>query len=301
MANSAKILQTIVFADIAGSTLLYEKLGDAPARELVARCLEQLSQMTRLHQGRIIKTIGDEIMGRFDTPDKAARAAVAMQEAISADSSLSAENIQLRIGMHHGDVIEEADDLYGDAVNVAARMAGQAKAGQIITTRHTIEMMSADLRSTARMVDQTHVKGKQKAIEIYELSWGQPEDMTMMGTCTGELFSSVNSPDALLILDLKDQHVSVSHEQPVITMGRDAKNRIVVKNPKVSRLHARIEMRKDKFILTDQSTNGTYICPTEGKAIHLRRDECPLEGDGMICLGKEVAPESPDAIHYYVV
>lgn len=111
----------------------------------------------------------------------------------------------------------------------------------------------------------------------------------------------MTKPDALLILDLRDQHVSVSHDQPVITMGRDAKNRIVIKNPKVSRRHARIEIRKDKFILTDQSTNGTYINPTDGKSIHLRRDECALEDDGIIYLGKEVTPESPDAIHYHVV
>ncbi|MGD9368545.1 MAG: FHA domain-containing protein [Desulfobacteraceae bacterium] len=111
----------------------------------------------------------------------------------------------------------------------------------------------------------------------------------------------MTKPDKLLILDLRDQHVSVSHDQPMITMGRDAKNRIAIKNPKVSRLHARIEMRKDRFILTDQSTNGTYIYTTGRKSIHLRRDEYTLEGDGIIYLGKEVTPESPDAIHYHVI
>jgi len=66
----------------------------------------------------------------------------------------------------------------------------------------------------------------------------------------------------------------------------------------VSRVHARIEMRRTKFILVDQSTNGTFILPQGGQMVHLRRDEMPLEGEGLINLGKEATPDAPMVIRY---
>ena len=110
------------------------------------------------------------------------------------------------------------------------------------------------------------------------------------------------SPDeALLILDLRNQHVSVNHEQPSISMGRDSKNRIVINHPKVSRIHARIEMQTNRFTMTDQSTNGTYIHPDNGDAIVLKRKTCVLKGDGIIYLGKEATPDSQNAIRYHIL
>lgn len=107
--------------------------------------------------------------------------------------------------------------------------------------------------------------------------------------------------DALLILDLKKQHVSVNFENPSVTMGRDSKNRIVINHPKVSRVHARIELQKDTFVLTDQSTNGTYIHPNDGDAVVLKKGKQALEGDGIIYLGKAATPDSPNAIHYQIL
>jgi len=301
MPESTSLYQTIVFADIAGSTQLYENLGDARACDLVSKCLEEIARIARWHQGRVVKTVGDEVLCRFDEPDLAARAAIDMQETVAGDPDLSAAGVKLHIGLNYGAVIEEANDLYGDVVNVAAHMVGQAKAGQIITTKYSLDMMSADIGNAARMVDQAQIKGKQAAIAIFEIPWGQPEEITVVGTHSREMIDNPSVRDALLILDLQDQHVSVNYEQPVITMGRDASNRIVVNHPKVSRLHARVELCKGHFNITDQSTNGTYICPTNSDTVILRRDEDRLEGDGIIYLGKEAKPDAPHAIHYHVI
>ena len=109
------------------------------------------------------------------------------------------------------------------------------------------------------------------------------------------------SRDALLILDLRKQHVSVNYEQPSITIGRAAKNRIVINHPKVSRIHARIDMTKDAFVLTDQSSNGTHIHPDEGDAVVLKKQKCELEGEGIIYVGKAATPDAPNAIHYHTL
>ena len=154
-----------------------------------------------------------------------------MQETICADAQMCAHNIQLRIGFHHGPVIEESNDIFGDAVNVAARMVSQAKAGQIVTTRPCLNKMGSDLVPLARLMDQTRIKGKDALFEIYELLWGQPEDLTMMGTSTTGLCNAAPVEDAFLILDLEEKHICVNHEQPAVTLGRDACNRIVINNP----------------------------------------------------------------------
>jgi adenylate cyclase len=109
------------------------------------------------------------------------------------------------------------------------------------------------------------------------------------------------SRDALLILDLPNQHVSVDCENPSVTLGRHANNRIVIDHPKVSRIHARIELRKDEFVLTDQSTNGTHVHPNGGDAVVLRKTKWTMKGDGIIYLGRTATPDSPNAIHFHIL
>ncbi|MDA8139820.1 MAG: adenylate/guanylate cyclase domain-containing protein [Desulfobacteraceae bacterium] len=297
MPDSSQKWLTILFADIANSTRLYEQLGDEQARSLIALCMDLLIAQTKTKKGAVIKTIGDEVLSTFSFPDQAAAAAILMHEKVSADETLASQHLQLRIGIHHGPVIEEDSDIYGDAVNIAARMVGQAKAGQTITNALTLEFMGHRYKSTARLVDQTRVKGKIHPIDLYELSWGHPEDMTMITTVTGRIVDGAGE-DATLLLDTQERQFIVNQEHPVITMGRDAVNTIKIVDPKVSRLHARIELRKDKFVLIDQSTNGTFLIDEQGIEVLLRRDEITLPEKGTIGLGEKALSGSPLCVQF---
>jgi class 3 adenylate cyclase len=290
--------QAILFADIAHSTRLYDRLGDTVARNLVALSIDVMKAVVRANAGEVIKTIGDGVMSRFLSADAAATAAVRLHEAMAMDRRLKSNNLRLRIGFHIGPVIEEDDDLYGDAVNVAARMTAQAKAGQIITSRQTVQTLNKKHHATVRMVDQTRVKGKARLMDIFEITWGQPEELTIMRNNVCEMVTPVSRQHTLMTLKLQRQHVSIDLENPIVTLGRNQTNRLVINNPEVSRLHARIEFRKDKFILMDQSTNGTYVYPVGHKMLYLRRDEVLLEDRGFFSLGQEVRPDSPVAVHY---
>ena len=299
-SSGPQALLTILFADIAGSTRLYECLGDVQALALVSTCLGKINETVVAYQGAVVKTIGDEVMCAFDTPDKAASAAVRMHEVVSGDAYLAQHLIRLRIGLHHGPVITENDDYFGDAVNTAARMVAMAKAGQIITNRATLELMSPDRHNTARLVDQTQVKGKHQTFDLYELSWGQPEELTMVSTRLGDLFPSGKGLHAGMSIEFSGRTFEIDQTQPVVSMGRDKTNHVVVDDPKVSRLHARIEMRRNKFVLVDQSTNGTYLLPENGTMVMLRRDEAKLSNSGRLALGEPVTPDSTMLIHYRV-
>ena len=300
MLGSNKKQQTVLFADIAGSTRLYDTLGDEKARALVTYCLEKLAVFIKEKKGTLVKTIGDEAMSRFDVADHAASAAIYMQEGFSADPRIASIPIQLRIGLHHGPVIIDDKDVYGDAVNIAARMGDQAKAGQIITSGETLKLLEEIHQSSARLVDQTRVKGKWKPIDIYELSWGRPEELTMTTTLAGQQARAEHLHSASMVLAFEGKEVSVDQVSPVVTLGRDTTNGVVVNDPKVSRLHARIELRKDKFILIDQSTNGTFVLREDGQMANVRRYEILLPEAGAIGLGQKTTFDSPLAIRFQI-
>ncbi|MEO5331546.1 MAG: adenylate/guanylate cyclase domain-containing protein [Magnetococcus sp. YQC-5] len=294
MRENAKL--SIMFADIAGSTKLYETIGDAKAREITSRCIELLSSITTRFGGRVIKTIGDEVMCTFPSADSASEAAVKMQEDVSSHAPRWGTPLKIRVGFHFGDVIKENDDVFGDAVNLAARMAAQAKGDQIITTGETLEQMSPHLQSNSRMLITTTVKGKTKPIQIVELTWGEEEELTVFGGLSPNLPQTNDT--ASMVVSFEGKKISLSDNQPVITFGRGSTNTFVVPDSMSSRVHSRMEYRRGKIFLVDQSTNGTFVISSKSQQTFVHRDEHLMEGTGVIGLGRVVTKDDPLAVHY---
>ena len=170
----------ILFADVVGSTQLYDKYGDTKASETVASCLEIMKDATHQYHGTVIKTIGDEVMSTFPTVEEAMGAAVTMQTRISAESKEEYKiPVSIRIGCHFGPVVQEQNDIFGAAVHTANRMTSQAKAKQIVISGGTVEKMNADLKKQTRQIDVATVRGKLDEVALYELLWN-PEEATSM-------------------------------------------------------------------------------------------------------------------------
>jgi len=290
----------ILFADVVGSTQLYEQLGDAKAREMVGRCLEIMRVATESNRGSVIKTMGDEVMSTFPTADEAMNAAKRMQEQISTDPSLAHEggHVAIRIGCHYGAVVQEQRDIFGSAVHTANRMTSQAKAKQIITTLSTVERLSAEWQAAARQIDVATVRGKADEVVLFEVLWQLEEATSMLPTVK---WSSSRSKRAKrLSLRCQGQEVTVGEGRKSVTLGRAEDNDIVVKGNLISRLHARVEASRDRFTLIDESTNGTFVQTSDGEEIFVRRDNTLLSGAGTIGLGRVAQPGSALAIHYVV-
>jgi adenylate cyclase len=288
----------ILFADIAKSTHLYETLGNKTAQSLIGACLSLLSKVTVMHNGTVIKTIGDEIMCTFPSANDAVEAAIAMNrdlERLTISNMPGVAPPNIYVGIQFGPVIREDNDVFGDAVNVAARMVAMAKQRQIITTDDTIAALSNKHKSAARVIDKTTVKGKSGEMNIYEVIWEQ-KDATVM------VDESLDARKIESRMELKFQGLTIEVDQnrPSVTLGRQNHNDVVVNDERVSRTHARIEYRRGKFILIDQSTNGTFALIQGKKSIILRRDEATLLGSGIIGLGREVTEQSPVVIHYSI-
>ena len=290
----------ILFADVVGSTQLYEQLGDVKARQMVGRCLDIMRDATELNGGSVIKTMGDEVMSTFPSADEAMNAAKRMQEQISSDQALAHEHghVAIRIGCHFGPVVQEHRDIFGSAVHTANRMTSQAKAKQIITTLSTVERLSPEWQSMARQIDIATVRGKADEVVLFEVLW-QPEEATSMLPTVGLGRNKGDRPKRLS-LRYQGREVTLGEGRKSATLGRAEDNDVVVKGNLISRLHARVEASRDKFTLIDESTNGTFVQTNSGEEIFVRRDSTQLTGEGVIGLGRVAQPGTALAVHYVI-
>jgi class 3 adenylate cyclase len=293
MARSEHV--AILFADIAGSTKLFDVRGDIVARGLVAHALTLLGEVAAEHSGRVIKTIGDEVMCAFKDAASAFAAAVSMQRRIDSDETSSREGVAVRIGFHSGTALLEGDDVFGQAVNVAARVASLAKREQILATAETL----TDARPgqvAARSLGAVYVSGKIEPIDVVEISWREPGDVT-----------TLHPPVAIpvqkgIVVTLKLRHLGRTfrldaHSRP-LTLGRDRRSGLVIDAEWVSRDHAVIECQWGHFLVRDHSTNGTWVCVGQEPQIRLHRTHHPLRKSGAISLGQPIAPQSIVRIDY---
>lgn len=277
----------VLFVDIVGSTALYEALGDAEAHRAVTATLRRLQQTVAAHGGLVIKTLGDELMCRFAKASDALLAAEAMQT----DQAGKGSNLGLRIAFHGGEVLHHEGDLFGDAVNLAARLAALAKPGQILTSQCTADLLDAWMRHATRPVGSATVKGRLQPVELVEALWDRSAELTLIDggmTASSATRQSANAPR--LELRLGGQEQVMDARRPRLTFGRDEANDLVIVAAGVSRLHGRIECKGAHFHLQDLSSNGTVIRRPDGLDTLLLRNEHVLQGNGFIQCGPQGSP-----------
>jgi adenylate cyclase len=288
-------LGTVLFADVSGSTRLYETAGDSAALEAISACLAAARSATEASGGRVVKTMGDEVMAIFPGPDAAANAAADMQARIDALPEVAGTKLGVRIGFHHGPVLQRDDDIFGDTVNIAARLVAQAKKGEIILSTATARLLGAIFRSMVRELHAITVKGKAEEIGLAELVWKRDADATV--------FANVRSRGRVarsaLRLNYRGHEVARRRDSDSIIMGRDPANGLVVHDEMASRQHCTIERRQDIFVLRDHSTNGTYVTFEGDNEMALRRSEVSLRKHGWIAFGQPRAP-GIDLVEFFV-
>ncbi len=285
----------VLFADVSGSTQLYDTLGDIRARSIIARCIAVMTEATQRHGGTLVKTIGDEVMTTFPDAAAAAEAACEMQDCITGQMLVEGRPLAIRVGFHFGPTLLEDTDVFGDAVNLAARLTNQAKSGQILTSGATVEHLTGPRRKACRQIDLTQVRGKREEIAIHELLW-QAEDATIMHAP----WATQHRAGGRLAVTAGATRLELGEGHPSLTIGRAEENDLVVHQPVVSRLHARIEYRNGRFVLTDLSANGTYVVADGGGngSSYVHRDSHVLTGSGTLGLGEAVSPDSLVTVRY---
>jgi adenylate cyclase len=283
----------VLFADVAGSTRLYDTLGDSVAKRMVDDCIALMRGVVAQYGGRVIKTIGDEVMCVLPDADSACLAAMDMQLKTAALPPVSEVKRAIRIGFHVGVVIEDNNDVFGDTVNLAARMVALAKGMQIITTQATVQSLSRLLQSSTRKIAALAIKGKGDDVEVCEILWQAGEELTMATP------SIIMVPKrSKLRLRWGSTELVMEMAKAGILIGRDASCQIVVSDRMASRQHARIERLQNKFFLVDESTNGTYVAIVGEPEITLRHEGLMLRGHGRIAFGRSVSESNEETVEF---
>jgi class 3 adenylate cyclase len=294
MSTSHTQSYAILFADIVESTRMYESLGDTLAKKLITELEEAIAEVVIESGGQVVEIIGDEVMSRYDSVSSAVNAACAIHERVELYAEQSGMPMAARIGLHYGPAILEQGRMYGDSVNVAARMAAIAQAKQIITTEQVVQALPDELRLMARQFDKVKVKGKVERMTIYDLLW-QKEDVTFIHTAP--ITQSLTTKT--LILEYNNKTYRMPPTQGSVGIGRDPKNELVVNASSASRSHAVLEYYRGKYVLKDISTNGTYLTTQNQQSLYLRRETIPLLGHGKIGLGEPVSEQNQHLISYH--
>jgi adenylate cyclase len=290
--------RSILFADIAGSSKIYELLGDDQARRLIMDLLNDLAEISRKYSGEFLRTYGDEMMCAFRSADDAVEAAANMHQVVEARPPVKwghIESIGLYIRIDTGTVIQVGNKLFGDAVNSAAKMKMLAKPYQTLLSENTLNYLSEEHRHLTRFVGKLPIKGKTGTHDIFEYIHEEEDATLVMERPTEELLSY-----AVLHIECGDITLTVDEGRPTLTIGRLPANDLTLRYAGISRMHARIEHRKGKFVLVDASSNGTYIHIVGQDVVYLKHDELQLHGEGIICPGRSATPQSPGAIHFTV-
>ncbi len=290
--------RAIFFADVSGSTELYEKLGNKPAKKAIDLCLNELRSIVGAHQGQVVKEIGDELMVMFGKAETALQAAAEMQQRVTLLPAIAGVKLAIRIGFHLGQVLEDEEnrgDFWGDAVNVAARLAGLAKAGQVLTSSVTVDTLPPAQRVSLRDLSAISVKGKHDAVHVYELLWGDAEDATqLVGRASSARRETASSTrlETKLTLRAGDRTLAFPSDKNVLVLGRDKICDFIVEEKTASRRHARIERKGLQYFLVDESTNGTYVAVEGDSEVVLSRDRLLLGERGKIALGTSTSTAS---------
>lgn len=296
MMDSAQQNLAILFADISGSTALYDKLGNEVALQLVTRTLSILTRVALEHHGKLIKTIGDEVMCSFADAVTAVDAACTMQREVEALRPGGEHPIYIRIGLHCGDVLLERNDAFGDTVNLAARITAITRARQILTSQAVVSRLPEPLRKRTRAVMRTEFRGKTESFEVFQVLWEQEDTTsTRIGT------QAFRKPVLLrheLMLRHGTQVITLGEQRRSAVLGRAEDCDMVIPDSLASRQHARIEYNFGKFLLTDHSVNGTFVRFSDNQIIDLSQQQIVLHGAGAISLGRTFAEAGGDVIEY---
>lgn len=290
-------IKTVVFSDIVGSTALYDVLGNAAASSAITAHTREMGLAIKNGGGRVVKKLGDGVLGVFESAGDAAASMVAlMREQRMAKRGLpESHRLMMRIGVASGELVEVDGDCYGEAVNVAARLCERVGADEIWAIEETVQSMYV-LRGVGLVrLGHIDIRGKSEPVVAYQIVWREDQDQDPL-TVQADL------PSRLGTLDGVTGSVSISHggfsqafvstEGPV-HVGRATDCQVCVHDPRVSRLHARLDWHQGSVVLTDLSSFGTWVRFADSDApVALRRDTCLLHGSGEIALGVSFADAS---------
>lgn len=300
--------RTVLFADLRGSTSLFETLGNAEATSVVTHCVGALARAVAGHQGRVVKTLGDGLMALFDSPVHAAQAAALMHDLLDSmvlrgqerGASAGLRALKLQVALARGEIVEMSSDAFGDAVNVAARLLDHAGDNETLITVEVLLGLPLEQRTRYRSLDRLVLRGRAEPVQVHVLGGRRGGGSDQAVTQFGDVLLPVDEPNGLSLAWLQTERQFASQQLPIV-LGRSPQAAFCVDDTRVSRSHCRIDWHGGSFQLTDLSYNGTYVRFADGEIVSLRRGSCTLHGSGTIGLGGSPIDPSSACVRFEIM
>lgn len=297
-------IRSIVFADVVGSTGLFQSLGNTEAAALMTRAVNLMAKQFKSSGGEVVKTLGDGILATFEHNAAALNACIGIQRELAkgaADVAAPGGETQLpvKIGVARGVVVLAPGDCFGDAVNAASRLSDSAGAGQILINDPAMEALPLELLARLRSLGAIFLRGYDIPVPVHQVEWATQVDL---GQTMPQVPSKMDYTSQKLSLSWLDFQADFAADQMPIVIGRTQGADFLVNDLRVSRQHARIDWRGSYFMLTDLSSNGTWVRYTgNDTALALRRNECVLHGNGEITLGAKPSDATAPTVSFQIV
>jgi adenylate cyclase len=300
--------RTVLFADLRGSTSLYEKLGNAEATSVVTHTVNTLAQSVSAYGGNVVKTLGDGLMAVFDQATQGVDAAAHMHDALERlvargsahGASTGLRALRLQVALAKGEVVEMSGDCFGDAVNVSARLLDHAGDNETLITDDVHATLTNTQRGRFRSLDWVHLRGRAEPVHVHLLGGRRAHSTDTVATAFGAI-ADLEEPDGIRLVWGRINRLYSSHHLPV-TIGRSPQTAFAVDDSRVSRQHARLDWNGRVFSLVDMSINGTYVrFASTAEAVTLKRGSCTLHGEGIITLGAPPSDATAATVRFSVV
>jgi class 3 adenylate cyclase len=292
--------RTVLFADLRGSTSLFERLGNAEATSVITHTVNSLGSAVRERGGQVIKTLGDGLMAVFELPDPGLQAALLMHDTLERlvakgsahGASAGLRGLRLQVALARGEIVEMGGDCFGDAVNVAARLLDHAGDNETLITEEVFSGLERDDQARFRSLDWMHLRGRAEPVHVHLLG-GKRSASDAVVTAFGTQLMPSAEPEGIRLAWQRTNRLVSSDRLPIV-LGRSPQSAFCVDDSRVSRQHARLDWQGGVFSLTDLSINGTFVrFANEEEIVSLKRGTCTLHGSGAIGLGG--APTNPKA------
>lgn len=281
---------SVIFADLTGSTAVFEALGNERATFAVTRLTDLMAQACELHHGRVVKTLGDGVLAVFERERDAVAAMVDLQREHCKRVAQWPPRLvmQIKVGMASGEIVLVDGDCYGEAVNLAARLCDLAAPGEIWATQAVGDAGAPGSGVRIRPLGPMSIRGLAEAREVCQIDWDGVDatDLLTLPATLEDLRPAMHPTSGQINLSWLDVSAAFGSSELPIHLGRLADAEFAVNDPRVSRRHARIDWVDSHFVLTDLSSYGTWVrFPRGSSEVALRRSACVLLEQGEISLG----------------
>lgn len=289
----------LVHASVLESELHRTVRDDILLHKLLRRRLVRLERVVSALSGRVVRQMPRSLLAAFETAEAAVYGACEMQRRCSVIPQISETQIALKIGIQRSAGFPREGDAIDPAEITAINFASVMGEGSIVIADELLSELAPPLRAAASPVVRADIEVPAQSINWQRIPMLRLPSLASRGPWAKKPKAPAGSAHARIVVAMGDRRYAFGCDHPVITIGRDTVNDIVIADPKVSRQHCRIIHQPEGYVLVDVSTNGTFLDSDDGQHM-IHKGMRNLPAHGRISPGRIPGAEHPSILRFEI-